>query len=140
MKKIMLIGRSGCGKTTLAQAIRKIEQQAKKTQTIEYSPEVIDTPGEYVEKRYYSALIVTAADCDIIAFVQDCQDEVNYFPPGLAALIGKKAIGILTKMDRKNHRLEHNRQILKSAGVGEIFEVSAAEDIGIDKIRALLKD
>ena len=68
MKKVIFIGKTGSGKTTLCQKLHDLEIQYKKTQSIEVYDESIDTPGEYLENRfYYKALIVTAADADIIA-------------------------------------------------------------------------
>jgi ethanolamine utilization protein EutP len=67
MKRIMLIGRSGCGKTTLSQALQGHTQCYRKTQAIEYYPAIIDTPGEYLEsRRYFAALRATAGDCETI--------------------------------------------------------------------------
>ena len=141
MAKIMLIGRSGCGKTTLFQAINRLPQEDKKTQAIEYHPQVVDTPGEYIEKRfYYHALVMSAADCELIAFVQDCQDDSCIFPPGFAALLGKRTIGIITKRDQRVDSIEHIRKMLESAGVEQIFEVSAQQGTGIEEIRALLME
>ena len=49
MKKIVLIGKSGCGKTTLCQRIFKEELEYKKTQSVEVvGGSAIDTPGEYM--------------------------------------------------------------------------------------------
>ncbi|XOS93529.1 EutP/PduV family microcompartment system protein [Brevibacillus laterosporus] len=66
-KIMMLVGRTGCGKTTLTQALMNTELSYRKTQMIETVENIIDTPGEYIENRnYYRALIVTSAECDLI--------------------------------------------------------------------------
>ena len=49
MKKVMLVGRSECGKTTLRQALKGGVIQYHKTQYINHYDVVIDTPGEYAE-------------------------------------------------------------------------------------------
>ena len=51
MKKLMLIGRVAAGKTTLTQALRGEEIKYFKTQYVNYLDTVIDTPGEYTERR-----------------------------------------------------------------------------------------
>lgn len=48
MKRIMLIGPSRCGKTSLMQCWRGETLHYQKTQTIIWSPAAIDTPGEYL--------------------------------------------------------------------------------------------
>ncbi|STR44159.1 putative propanediol utilization protein PduV [Klebsiella michiganensis] len=47
MKRLMFIGPSQCGKTSLTQGLRGEALHYKKTQAIEWSPMAIDTPGEY---------------------------------------------------------------------------------------------
>ena len=64
MKKVMMIGKIGCGKTTLSQRLLGQEVKYKKTQAVEVlGSDILDTPGEYLEqKQFYSALIVTAVE------------------------------------------------------------------------------
>jgi ethanolamine utilization protein EutP (predicted NTPase) len=45
MKRMMLIGPSQCGKTSLTQRLRGEAMRYQKTQAIVWSPETIDTPG-----------------------------------------------------------------------------------------------
>ena len=49
MRKIILIGRSGAGKTTLTQALKGEEIKYHKTQYVNYFESSIDTPGEYAK-------------------------------------------------------------------------------------------
>jgi ethanolamine utilization protein EutP len=85
MKKTMLIGKTGSGKTTLIQAINSKELIYNKTQTMDYYPHFIDTPGEYIEnRRYYNAIISSVGQCHKIGFVQDAVDADNIFPPNFA--------------------------------------------------------
>ena len=46
MKKMILVGRSECGKTTLRQALKGKEIRYEKTQYINHYDVVIDTAGE----------------------------------------------------------------------------------------------
>ena len=44
MKKMVLMGRSECGKTTLKQALKGKKIQYEKTQAVNYFDVIIDTP------------------------------------------------------------------------------------------------
>lgn len=138
MKKIIFIGKSGCGKTSLCQRLHGEEVTYKKTQAIELYVDSIDTPGEYLENRnYYSALITTAAEANIIALVQECGDTISKLPPGFAGTFGREVIGIITKIDKEscegsNSMIENQ---LRIAGVTKIFKVSAYSNDGIDELK-----
>ena len=54
--KIMLIGPSAAGKTTLIQRLIDEEIKYDKTQAVEYIGNFIDTPGEYMQQRGYWVL------------------------------------------------------------------------------------
>ena len=71
-KRMILIGKTAAGKTTLCQYLTHQDLIYHKTQTIAVmGGQFIDTPGEYLERvRMRGALSVTAADADIILFVQ----------------------------------------------------------------------
>ena len=74
MKKIMFIGQTGCGKTSLTQALQGKELFYVKTQAVKYCGTVLDTPGEFVEnRRFYSALMTSAMKADVIG-LQDLLD------------------------------------------------------------------
>ena len=59
MRKIMFIGRSEAGKTTLSQAMKGKTITYHKTQYVNHYDVIIDTPGEYLQsKNLISALAV----------------------------------------------------------------------------------
>lgn len=137
MKKIIFIGKSGCGKTSLCQRLQGEEVKYKKTQSIELYIDLIDTPGEYIENRmYYSALITTAADAKVIALVQEYGDTICKIPPGFAATFGREVIGIITKIDKyeDNNTLKVIEEQLRSTGVTKVFKVSAITGKGIGEL------
>lgn len=141
MKKLMLIGKTSCGKTTLTQAINEKNLYYKKTQSVEIIDGIIDTPGEYIESRlYYNALLVTSVDSDVIAMVQDCTVENSIFPPIFASRFSKPVIGIITKIDLccDEKKLKIAEEFLISAGVEKIFKVSSYNRCGIDSLKDYL--
>ncbi|MGL5313307.1 MAG: EutP/PduV family microcompartment system protein [Peptostreptococcaceae bacterium] len=137
MKRIIFMGKTGCGKTTLCQKLDNLELKYKKTQSVELYKNSIDTPGEYMENRYlYSALNTTSTDADIVALVCDSTQGECYLAPGFASMFCKEVIGIITKVacveSKDNIDLLRDRLIM--AGVSKIFEIDTIEDIGLDNL------
>ena len=138
MKKVIFIGKSGCGKTSLCQRLQGEEIRYKKTQSIDLYVDSIDTPGEYLENRnYYSALITTAAEANIIALVQECGDTISMMPPGFAGTFGREVIGIITKTDigECEDSIDIIEEQLRVAGVSRVFKVSAYSTEGIEELK-----
>ena len=141
MKKIMLVGRTGAGKTTFCQAIYGEELRYQKTQAVEIIHGAIDTPGEYLEnRRLYRALIVTAAEADLMVLLQDCTDGQCWFAPEFAGMFGKPAIGLVTKTDlaADEQALRVAEEKLLLAGCQRIFHISSKENTGIDEVKAYI--
>lgn len=139
MKKIIFIGKSGCGKTTLSQAIHGLDFNYKKTQAICYVENIVDTPGEFLEnRRFYSALMVSSNNCDIIGLVQDSTVATSIFPPNFTSMFNKKVIGIISKTGLKGSDTIRSERFLKRAGVQQIIETSSLESIGIQNLISLL--
>ena len=67
--RVILIGRTTAGKTTLCQRISHEELNYRKTQTITVvNGRMIDTPGEYLERRSFrGALMVSSVDADVVS-------------------------------------------------------------------------
>ena len=140
MKRILLIGKSMCGKTTLTQRIHGLDIKYEKTQMLTYSNDILDTPGEYMENRMlYKALIVSSYDCDVIGMVQACDEEHNVFPPGFSTAFTKPVIGIVTKTDLGGNP-EKAKEILEMAGAEKVFIVSAYENKGVEELVKYLED
>ena len=92
MKRLMLIGPSQCGKTSLTQVLRGETLRYQKTQAIVWTPTAIDTPGEYLENRcLYSALLTSACEADVIALVLNADAPWSPFSPGFTAPMNRPA-------------------------------------------------
>jgi len=140
MKKTMLIGRTGCGKTTLTQKLMDEEVKYKKTQAVTYKSKIIDTPGEYVEnKMYYKSLLVLSSDAKIIILVQSAIDGATLFPPKFSTMFPKKeVIGIITKVDLAEADIERSKRFLVDAGATEVFTIGLNDEEGLEVINKRL--
>ena len=142
MKRAILIGKHGSGKTALIQRVERRLITGEKTQMISHYEAFIDTPGEYMEMRgMYRALIVSAADAEVVALVHPCPDDEPRFPPQFASIFPKEVIGIVTKIDlaRDEGDIEKAVDILELAGASRIFKISALQDVGVDGLLAFLQ-
>ena len=138
MKDIIFVGKQGAGKTTLIQKLLNEKLEYKKTQAVEYYPNIIDTPGEYLENpRYYNAIITLSFDANLVALVHDSTSSENFFPPGFGAMFNKKVVGIITKIDHKDSDVKRSEDWLKNAGATHIYMVSSYTNEGIEQISRL---
>ncbi|MEG1720843.1 MAG: EutP/PduV family microcompartment system protein [Pseudoflavonifractor sp.] len=136
-KRIILIGRSAAGKTTLCQRMNNEELKYHKTQTVQIvNQNMIDTPGEYLERRYFrGALMVTATDADIIVLVQDATEDGTMFPPAYTSMFAKPSAGVVTKSDlATDEQIEKAKKYLKMAGAGELYTVSSVTGEGVEEL------
>ena len=137
----MLFGRVGAGKTTLTQALRGEEIKYYKTQYVNYLDTVIDTPGEYTERRETSgALALYAYEADVVGLVLSANEPYSIFSPCLTSMVNREAIGIITGIDKPDANVERVRRWLQLAGCKKIFPVSAFTGEGIPELVAYLED
>ena len=114
-----------------------------KTQALDLVGKFIyDTPGEYLEKKFYrGALFVAAAEADLMVFMQSATDkDTTYFPPMYSALFPKPIIGLVTKCDiAEPEQIEAAKVALYEAGVPaeKVYVISSVTGEGFD---VLLKE
>ena len=141
MKKVMLVGRSECGKTTLRQALKGGVIQYHKTQYINHYDVVIDTPGEYAETHTLGrALALYSYECDVIALLLNAAEPFSLYPPCVAATANRPVIGIVTQIDNPKGNVERAHGWLELAGCKPIFHVSSYTGEGIWQVLSYLKE
>lgn len=141
MKKLMLIGRVAAGKTTLTQALRGEEIKYYKTQYVYYHDTVIDTPGEYTERRETSgALALYAYEADIVGLVLSANEPYSIFSPCLTSMVNREVIGIISGIDKPDANVERVTRWLKLAGCKKIFPVCAITGQGLRELIEYLED
>ncbi|MDR0298209.1 MAG: EutP/PduV family microcompartment system protein [Streptococcaceae bacterium] len=141
MKKLMLIGPTGVGKTTLMQYLSGEKIDYLKTQQVIIDKQLIDTPGEFIENVFYqNALITASVDAKVVAFVQSLDRYQNFFPPFFATRFTRPVIGIITKseLNEFQDKIEFIKKNLNNAGVKRIFVTSTYENLGMKALETFL--
>ena len=134
------MGRTGCGKTSLTQAIRGQEIEYHKTQYINYHDVVIDTPGEYAENCFLArALALYTYEADIVGLLACATEPYCLFPPNCTSSANREVIGIVTQIDKEDANPERAERWLRLAGCKTVFHVCAKTGEGIDKLLDYLK-
>lgn len=139
MKKLILIGRSGVGKTTLTQALRGEKTHYQKTQYIDYGDFLIDTPGEYAENHDLgAALCLYSYEADIVALLIAADEQYSLFPPNITCMVNREVIGIVTKCDKADPVQAENW--LRLSGCETVYNVDSKTGKGINQVLNHLKN
>ena len=135
MKKLILLGRSESGKSTLIQALRREKLHYRKTQYVDFTDWVIDTPGEYAEdKMLGGALAIYSYEADVVGLVISATEPYSLFPPNVTGMATRPVIGIVTKCDHPYADRLQAKRCLELCGCEKIFFTSSYTDEGIQEI------
>ena len=138
MKRTLLVGRHGVGKTTLKQALTGETIHYEKTQYIQYGDWLIDSPGEYAEVHGLgAALAIYSYEADVVALLISADDDYSLFPPACASMINRDVIGIVTKTTKESADKAVNW--LKLAGCERIFLIDSHTGEGVETLKAYLR-
>lgn len=141
MKKIILMGRSECGKTTLRQALKGEHIHYHKTQYVNHFDVVIDTPGEYAETaRLGRALALYSYEADVVGLLLNAEEPYSLYPPNIVGQSTRPVIGIVTQIDSPNGDPDRAERWLRLAGCETIFRVSSYTGEGIWQILEYLRE
>lgn len=141
MNKIILIGRSGAGKTTLTQALVGSDIKYAKTQDVKNSGFLIDTPGEYIQERHLGGAVACFVyEADIVGLLMSANEPYSLFSPCISTMCNREVIGIITGIDKPDANLERTTNWMKQTGVKKIFYVSSITGEGIEELRIYLRD
>ena len=135
MKKIILMGRSEAGKTTLTQALRGKKIEYQKTQYINRHEVVIDTPGEYIQtKQLGYALALYSYEADVVGLLISAEEPFSLYPPNLQGMVNRELIGIVTKADKEDANVKRAKNWLELAGCSNIFITDAKTGRGVQEL------
>lgn len=133
MKRVLLVGSVGCGKTTLLQRLHGEALDYTKTQTIYTDGAIVDTPGEYLEIPWFKhALRLASFETELVVLLASATVAEARFPPGFTTFFMPPSIGVVTKTDIADPaQVRTAGDHLRLAGASEIFEVSSLTGDGI---------
>jgi ethanolamine utilization protein EutP len=141
-KKIMLIGNSQIGKTSLTNCINSENFEVMKSQAISYGTNTIDTPGEYLESPMMHKYIISASqDADAVLFVQSFDQPIFSFPPNFAQVFNCRRVGVITKNDlaEKPNDLKLLLNNFREIGLTEPFFITSSRTKeGIEELKNYL--
>lgn len=139
MKKLMLIGETRVGKSSIIRSLSDGKYTSHRAMAVEYHGQFINTPGEFLENhRFYTALITASADADIIAMVVDATRTSSLFPPNSATVFNKPVIGIINKIDMQTANIMLAQRFLKNAGAKAIICTSTVSGAGMAELQEII--
>ena len=135
MKKLILMGRVAAGKTTLMQALKGEQLHYCKTQYINYTDTIIDTPGEYTEiNTLGAALALYAYEADVVGLVVSANEPFCVFSPNITCLVNRDVVGIITGVDKPDANVPLAELWLQNCGCTKLFHVSSYTGEGLSDI------
>ncbi|MBO5657629.1 MAG: EutP/PduV family microcompartment system protein [Agathobacter sp.] len=141
MKKIVLIGRSEAGKTTLTQALKGEKIEYHKTQYVNNFDVIIDTPGEYIQtKGLGHALALYTFEADVVGLLLSATEPYSVYPPCITPICNREAVGIVTKIDVEGANPKQAERWLRLAGCKKIFFVNSKNNEGIAELLEYLRE
>ena len=141
MKKIILVGRSECGKTTLTQALKGEKIHYHKTQYVNRFDVIIDTPGEYIQtKNLGSAIAMYTFEADVVGMLISAREPYSLYPPAVTPVANRPVIGIVTQINEPDANVELAEHWLKLAGCETVFKVDSKTGEGVWQIIDYLRE
>ena len=141
MKKIILIGRSGAGKTTLTQALKGEEIKYHKTQYVNYFECIIDTPGEYAQTHELGyALALYSYEADVVGLLLSATEPYSLYPPNITCMVNREVVGIVTQINEPKADPERAATWLRLSGCKKIFYVDSTVGTGVPDILSYLRE
>ena len=141
MRKIMFVGRSESGKTTIMQAMKGEKITYHKTQYVNHYDVIIDTPGEYAEtKELSAALAIYGCEADLIGLLMIAIEPFSLYTPNVVSVSNREVGGVVTKIVHWAANPQQAAEWLRLAGCKKIFFTSAYTGEGIADILEYLKE
>ena len=141
MKRIVLMGRSEAGKTTLTQALKGEKIKYHKTQYVNRYDVIIDTPGEYAQTKHLGyALALYSYEADVVGLLMAADEPYSLYPPNCTCMVNREVIGIVTKINEPGANRQQAKRWLELTGCRKIFFVDSKMQEGIPELLEYLAE
>lgn len=141
MRRIILVGRSESGKTTLTQALKQEKITYQKTQYINNTDVIIDTPGEYIQTKGLAAgIALYAYEAEVVGLLIAANEPYSLFPPNCTCMVNREVVGIVTKIDDPKANIPQAERWLRLSGCEKIFYVNATNNEGVVELLKYLSE
>ncbi|MEW6696617.1 MAG: EutP/PduV family microcompartment system protein [Bacillota bacterium] len=139
-KRMMVVGPTQSGKSTLCNVLNDSARPLKKTQDVIYGRNTIDTPGSYIENAFmYKYLIATAQAASHVLILIDQSRPTEVYPPGFAKTFTCPVVAVITKIDLASENTDLCLQQLKRIGISEpYFQISLKDNMGVETLKEYL--
>ncbi|QIB70222.1 ethanolamine utilization protein EutP [Aminipila butyrica] len=139
-KRVMVVGPTNCGKTTLVNTFNNNNGSLRKTPDLMYGAKTIDVPASYIENAWmYKHIIAAAQDASHVLILVDQSRPIEVYSPGFAKIFHCPVVGIISKCDLKPDNEEVCIKQLKRMGVLEpYFKVSIPRGLGLEALEKYL--
>lgn len=135
MKKLILMGRSESGKTTLSQVLRGEDISYDKTQYIKFENCLIDTPGEYAQTQHLGrALALYSYEADMVGLLIAATEPYSLFPPCVTCMVNREVIGIVTKSEQEGANPDRAENWLRLSGCKKVFRIDSVTGYGVNEL------
>jgi len=139
MSAVLLVGQHGSGKGALIRALGDDAYAPRKLMAVEYRGPFINTPGEFLEnRRFYPALVTTAAECDMVLMLVNATHTCCLIPPQFETMFYRTVLGVVTRADAPQADVERAKRFLRSAGVRTVLTMDFESGRGVPELRAAL--
>lgn len=140
-KRIMIIGPSRSGKTSLANVLEEEARPLKRTHDTIYRRHTLEIPSAYLENTWmYSHLIALAQDAWCILMLVDPSQPSEVYSPGFATAFRVPVVGVIAKCDLAPEKRAQAEAALRRIGAAPPYlAVSAVTLEGMDQLKQYLE-
>lgn len=135
--KSLWIGMKGSGKESLLQQLHPDVFVSHAPQSLMRYGDIIDSPAEYMENPwYFSALLITSYDVDLVVLVHRASESYNPYPCQFAAAFNRKTIGVVVddSQDKMKDVLTGSRGAIHRAKSYLLYAGASEVYVGLDEL------